>query len=93
MKTYSNFKNKLLKDREVRKEYDALAAEFIIAEAVIEKRLEKGMSQLELAEKIGTKQSAISRLESGNYNPSIKLLEKVAKALNLQLNISFLERV
>ncbi|MFH1284484.1 MAG: helix-turn-helix transcriptional regulator [Candidatus Peregrinibacteria bacterium] len=92
MKTYSNFKNKLLKDKKVRKAYDALAAEFVIAEAVIEKRLEKGMSQAELAKKIGTKQSAISRLESGNYNPSIKLLEKVAKALNLKLTISLLNQ-
>jgi ribosome-binding protein aMBF1 (putative translation factor) len=90
MKNYSDFKNKLLKDKEIRKEYDALAAEFAIAEVVIKKRLEKGMTQLELANKIGTKQSAISRLESGNYNPSIKLLEKTAKALGLKLNVSFL---
>ncbi len=89
MKTYSNFKKKVLKDKKVRTEYDALATEFAIAEAVIKKRIEQGLSQSELAEKIGTKQSAISRLESGNYNPSIKLLEKVAKALNLKLSIHF----
>jgi len=89
MKNYSNFKTKLLKDKEVRKEYDDLELEFIIAKAVIAKRLEKGLSQSELAEKVGTKQSAISRLESGNYNPSINFLGKVATALNLKLNISF----
>ncbi len=93
MKNYSNFKNKLLKDKEVRKKYDALSAEFAIAEAVISKRIEQGMSQSELATKVGTKQSAISRLESGNYNPSIKLLEKVATALNLKLSVSFFEQV
>lgn len=89
MKTYSNFKSQALKDKDIRKEYDALAVEFAIAEAVIEKRLEQGMSQSELAVKIGTKQSAISRLESGDYNPSIRLLKKVAKALNLNLTVSF----
>lgn len=89
MKNYSNFKNKLLKDKEVREKYDALGAEFAIAEAVIAKRIEQGMSQSELATKVGTKQSAISRLESGNYNPSIKLLEKVAHALDLKLKVSF----
>lgn len=89
MNTYSNFKNKLLKDEDVHKEYDALATEFIIAETIIEKRLEKGMSQSELADKIGTKQSAISRLESGDYNPSIRFLKKVAKALDLKLTVSF----
>ncbi len=89
MKTYSNFKNKLLKGKEVRKAYDKLAHEYRIAEAVIAKRQEKGLSQSELAEKVGTKQSAISRLESGSYNPSINFLEKVANALNLNLIVSF----
>ena len=88
MKTYSNFKKQLLKDKEVRKAYDDLAPEFAIAQAVIEKRLEEGLTQSELARKVGTKQSAISRLESGNYNPSITFLEKVAKALNLDLIVS-----
>lgn len=89
MKTYSTFKNKVLTDKGIHNEYDALAVEFAIAEAVIAKRIEKGMSQSELAEKIATKQSAISRLESGNYNPSVRLLEKVAKALGLKLSVSF----
>jgi len=88
MKSYSNFKKSLLKDKEIRKEYDALAPEFAIAEAVIRKRLEQGLTQSQLAKKIGTKQSAISRLESGSYNPSITFLEKVAKALNLNLVVS-----
>ena len=93
MRTYSNFKKQLLKDKEVKKAYDNLAPEFAIADAVIEKRLEKGLTQSELAQKVGTKQSAISRLESGNYNPSITFLEKIAKALNLNLIISFSGKV
>ena len=85
MKSYSNFKKRLLKDKDIRKAYDDLAPEFAIARIIIEKRLEKGLSQSELAQKVGTKQPAISRLESGNYNPSINFLGKVAKALNLNL--------
>jgi ribosome-binding protein aMBF1 (putative translation factor) len=88
MKNYTNLKKRLLKDKKVLEEYKALAPEFAIAEAVIEKRIEQGMSQSDLAKKIGTKQSAISRLESGNYNPSIKLLEKVANALHLKLSVT-----
>jgi ribosome-binding protein aMBF1 (putative translation factor) len=88
MKSYKELKNRLLKDREIRKEYNALTPEFAIAQAVIKKRLEKGLTQSQLAKKIGTKQSAISRLESGNYNPSISFLEKIAKALNLNLSVS-----
>lgn len=85
MKTYKDFKKQALKDKEIRKEYNNLAPEFAIAKAVIQKRLEKGLTQTDLARKVGTRQSAISRLESGGYNPSIHFLEKVAKALNLNL--------
>lgn len=85
MKTYSDFKKKALKDRGIKKAYKKLAPEFLIAQAVIEKRLEKGMTQSELAKKVGTRQSSISRLESGHYNPTLQFLEKVAKALQLNL--------
>lgn len=80
--------SKALKDPEIKKGYDALELEFSIIEQVIRKRLEKGLSQKQLAEKIGTKQSAISRLEGGDSNPSIAFLEKVAKALGGKLQIS-----
>ena len=43
------------------------------------------MTQKQLAEKVGTKQSSIARLESGNYNPSLQFLQKVANALGKQL--------
>lgn len=88
MKSYHSIKKRLLKNKALRKAYDTLAPEFAIAQAVIKKRLEKGLTQSELAKKIGTKQSAISRLESGNYNPSIIFLGKIAKALNLTLVVS-----
>lgn len=87
MESYSALKKRLLKNKKMLKEYEKLAPEFKIAQAVIEKRLERGMTQSDLARKIGTKQSAISRLESGNYNPSLSFLEKVADALNLRLFI------
>ncbi len=77
-----------LKDPEFKKEYDALELEYSIIEQVIRKRLDKGLSQKQLADKIGTKQSAISRLEGGNSNPSVAFLEKVSKALGGKLQIS-----
>ena len=77
-----------LKDPEWKKGYDALEVEFSIIEQMIRKRLEKGLSQKQLAEKVGTKQSAISRLEGGNSNPSIAFLEKVSKALGGKLQIT-----
>jgi len=74
-----------LKDPKLRAEYDKLQPQFAILRARIEKRL----TQKELAEKIGTKQSVISRLESGRANPSIAFLRKLAQALNSHLEIRF----
>ena len=56
---------------------------------IFEKRLQKGLTQKELAQKIGTKQSAISRLESGKANPSLLFLQKIAKALHSNLEVTF----
>ena len=77
-----------LQDPEWKKGYDALELEYSIIEQVLRKRIEQKLSQKQLAERIGTKQSAIARLESGNSNPSIAFLEKVAKALGGKLQIS-----
>lgn len=47
------------------------------------------MTQAELAKRVGTQKSNISRLESGNYNPSLDFLAKVAEALGKNLNVQF----
>ena len=86
---FEDFKRKAFaKDPELKRAYDDLEVEYSIIEQVIQRRLEKGLSQKQLAEKIGTKQSAIARLEGGNTNPSVAFLEKVAKALGGKLQIS-----
>jgi len=88
MEDFAKIKKRLLRNKEFREEYERLAPEFELASMLIRKRIEKGLTQGELAKKVGTKQSAISRLESGGYNPSFALLKKVAKALNADLKIS-----
>lgn len=86
---FEDFKREAFaKDPELKKAYDDLEVEYSIITQVIQKRLEKKMSQKQLAEKIGTKQSAIARLEGGNTNPSVAFLEKVSKALGSKLQIS-----
>ena len=89
---YRQFKKRLLKDKEIKEAYEKLGPEFAVIEMVIKKRIERGLSQKELAQKIGTKQSAISRLESGNYNPSLSFLQKVGEALDVKLKISLAEK-
>lgn len=92
MKNYQQLKIKLLKDKEVEKAYNNFAPEFALIEIIIKRRIEQGLTQKELARKIDTKQSAVSRLESGNYNPSIAFLQKVAEALDARLKISLSAR-
>jgi ribosome-binding protein aMBF1 (putative translation factor) len=86
---FESFKKELLKDKEVLAEYNRLEPEFEVIRMIIEARQKTGITQKELAEKMGTKQSAIARLEAGNANPSIGFLQKLAKALDKKLEMTF----
>lgn len=81
--------NESLKNPKIKAEYDKLQPEFEVIRAIIRARANEGITQADLAKKIGTKQSVISRLESGNANPSIAFLKKLAAALNTHLEIKF----
>lgn len=78
----------LFKDPEFRREYDKLEPEFQIARQIIGARIKQKMTQKDLAEKIGTGQAVISRLEGMNAKPSISLLTRVAQALKTEINIT-----
>lgn len=69
--------------------FEALSEEYAIAAALIAARSHAGLTQVELAERMGTTQSAIARLESGRVRPSTSTLEKVAKATGTRLKVSF----
>ncbi len=88
MKNYSNFKKEILKNKDIKKAYDKLELEFGIAALLIKRRFKQKITQRQLAELVGTKQSAISRFESGTYNPSVSFLYKIAEALDAELKIS-----
>ena len=88
MKNYKQFKRQLLKDKEIQKAHDNIKPEFDLIQIILRKRIEQGLTQEELANKIGTKQSAIARFESGTYNPTVSFLQKIADALGVQLKIS-----
>jgi ribosome-binding protein aMBF1 (putative translation factor) len=86
--TLRQFKKKALKNKAVKAEYDALTPEYAIIRSIISERQKMGLSQTELAQRVGTKQPVISRLESGAGNPTLDLLRRVAKALNTELHVS-----
>ncbi len=78
----------LMKDPEFRREYEKLEPEFQIARQIIGARIKQKMTQKQLAEKVGTGQAVISRLEGMNAKPSISLLTRVAQALKTEINIT-----
>ena len=88
MKDFKHFKARMLKNKAVKKAYDDLGPEFTLISLLIKKRIETGLTQEQLAHKIGTKQSAIARLESGRYNPTLNAMRKIAEALGAKFEIA-----
>jgi DNA-binding XRE family transcriptional regulator len=86
---HKDFKNELFESEEVKEEYEKLNVMYEIKKQIIGYRIENNLTQKELADRIGTKQSAISRLENDDYNPSVEFLDKVAHALGKKLEIRF----
>ena len=76
----SALKKRMLSDREVRKAYDAMSGEFELARELIAARTRAGLTQAELAKRMGTTQSAVARMESGRRLPSLKTLHRYATA-------------
>jgi ribosome-binding protein aMBF1 (putative translation factor) len=82
-----------LNDYETKRNHDVLETEFQIAAEIIKARTNAHMTQADLAEKMGTKPTAISRIESPNYGKvSVSTLKKIAGALNCDLKIEFLPK-
>ena len=80
----------LTNDKELKQEYDALEIEYQLKQALIEIRKGQKMTQKELAALTGIHQSDISKIENGTANPTIKVLQRLAKGLNKKLVIQFL---
>lgn len=93
MKTLAQYKVEELRKPGFKKAYEELQPEFEIMRAIIDARTASNLTQKELAERTGIAQTEISRIESGSRNPSIKLLQRLANGLNMNLKISFEPRV
>ena len=89
MTDFKDFLAERLKDPEIRAEYDALEPEFSLMQAMIDARKSSGLTQKQLSERTGIAQSDISKLESGNGNPSLRTLERLAKGIGMRVQIEF----
>ncbi|EDQ34553.1 putative transcriptional regulator [Hoeflea phototrophica DFL-43] len=87
----AGFREKALKDPEVRAEYDALGSVFQMKRQMIALRKQAGLTQEQMAEKLGTKKSNISRLESLNsdVSPRLATLEDYARVLGYSVTVGF----
>ena len=89
LKKFDDYLAEQLKDPEFKAGYDALEPEFSLIKALMDARLEKGLTQKELAEMTGISQGDISRIERGTANPSIKTIQRLATALDKKVQILF----
>lgn len=89
MSDLQRYLEKQMEDPEFAAEYEAAKPEYEAIRAVIAARLESNMTQKELAEKTGIRQSNISRIENGSCSPTIDTLARIAAGLGKQLKIDF----
>ncbi|AMJ41456.1 MULTISPECIES: helix-turn-helix domain-containing protein [Anaerotignum] len=81
-----------LKNPEFQKEWNVLEPEFNIIQAMIDARKNSHLTQKELAQKTGINQADISKLENGNANPTLSLLQRLAEGMDMQLKLEFIPK-
>ena len=84
--TAAELRKKWMKEPSFRKAYDALEDEFALAAVLIEARSAAKMTQAEVAEKMGTYQAVVARLEGGQ-KPTFETLRRYAKAVGKTLRV------
>ncbi|MCP3873329.1 MAG: helix-turn-helix transcriptional regulator [Desulfobacteraceae bacterium] len=89
--TFETFKKKALQNLEVQKEYNALIPIYELRKKLIRLRTSQGLTQAQVAEKMGTRKSNISRLECGEKvsYPTLATISKYASALGYKVNVEF----
>ena len=90
MRSYKDYKKRVLQDSKVKAEYDALQPEYDIIQAMIAARVEQNITQKDLSAKTGITQADISRIENGTRNPSLNMVKKLAQGLGMQLKLEFI---
>lgn len=92
MSSYREYKEKALRNPEVKAEYDSLEAEYDIIQAMIDARINQHMTQKDLSAKTGITQADISRIENGTRNPSLAMVKRLAEGLGMQLKLELVPR-
>jgi ribosome-binding protein aMBF1 (putative translation factor) len=89
MSSFDDYLKEQLKDPEFKKEWDRTEPEYQVLAEIIKARIEKKLSQRELAKKAKTTQAVLSRIENMTVSPSIQLVQRIAEAMGKKLEIKF----
>ncbi len=89
MSSYKEYKESVLRNPDIKAEYDALQPEYDLIQAMIDARISQNITQKELAERTGITQADISRIENGTRNPSLAMVKRIAAGLGMQLKLEF----
>lgn len=89
MTTLKQLKKRLLRNSDVKAEYEALKLEGKLAARLVQIRLSAGLTQKQIAARIGAKQAAVARIESGRHVPALATLEGYAAATGRKLVVDF----
>jgi len=88
LRSFRELKRELLRDPKVQRAHKESELGHKLICALIEKRIREKLTQKDLAERIGTKQSAISRFERGDSNPTLAFAQKLARELGVKITVS-----
>lgn len=86
---WEDFEKELFKRPGFKEAQEETRLEYEIARALIKARIEKGLTQAEIAKRMNTKQSVISRVENAKTVPSLSFLKRLAQVLNASLQVQF----
>ncbi len=94
MLTHKQLRTKALGTADVKAEFAALSGEFALLDEFLKARAAQGLTQAQVAEKIGTTQSAVARMESGSgkHSPSLATLSRYAEALGCKLEVRLVRK-
>ena len=86
-KEFWQVRNRLLNDQKIKQIAIELDFEYKLHQVILQARAKSGMTQAEIAEKLGTGQSVISRYEAGGSNPSVRFIQRLVEVLGLKIRI------
>ena len=92
MTALKDYKNEQMKNPEFAEAYSSVQPEMKVIRAIVEARTAQNLTQKELSERTGIAQTEISRLENGTRNPTIRLLQRLADGLGMELKLMFVPK-